>query len=195
MRINFRAIINYLSADTAKKLDPFGLLTGLADNLSLWQSLKTRSGLILFFSSFLIISGCAPLTLTGDVVDGYLWKETETENLRFEPLDSNSGSLSIQRARTFWLKKGEKINVKLDSFELHWEKEGEMCTFQNNIPTSDCQICNFCNPPADFDGPPCFGFEAGQGRGWPFEIVADFSFIKTEIMINKTQDTHVYTHR
>jgi hypothetical protein len=72
------------------------------------------------------------------------------------------------------------MTVKVDSFEIHWEKEGEMCNFDNNVSTPNCQICNYCSPPASYGDPPCLLPPPGEDSGYPFKIVADYSFIPTE---------------
>jgi len=102
-------------------------------------------------------SGCVPggraVTL-GGVIDGFVITGIEIENPRFEPVGL---SPEIRPARTYWLRSGNEIIAKWDTFEWHYTKEGEMCTFPDNTSSSNCLVCDFCNLPSNTDGPPCLG--------------------------------------
>jgi hypothetical protein len=94
------------------------------------------------------------------VVDDHLWKNIEYENARFE-LKPSAYSQPLQPSADFWLKKGDRVAVRWDSFEFHWERTGVMCSFENNVSTADCSICDYCQNPVVQNGPPCFGIALG----------------------------------
>ena len=128
----------------------------------------------------LLMPGCVPLVRTGAVHQGHLLKGYEFDNVRFDPLDSLGNPLPIRSASAYWLKLGEKVALRFDTYEVHWERDGAspMCGFIDNTSAGDCQICDFCNPPPSFDGPPCFGV-IGVADDYVFKIVAHEGFIET----------------
>jgi hypothetical protein len=138
------------------------------------------SGFVLAVLLFqwLLTASCLRRVGVGDVRQDHELKGYELDNVRFEPLDSNSVPLPIQSALAYWLKRGEKVAVRLDTFEVHWERVGSMCKFLDNTSGGDCQICDYCNPPPSYEGPPCFNVSI-LGGGW-FNIVADSGFIETD---------------
>ncbi len=137
------------------------------------------SGLLLAIVSLnsLLMPSCVTQFQVGDVHQDHLLKEYEFENVRFEPLDSAFSLLPIQPARAYWLKRGEKVAVRLDTFEVHWEHVGAMCDFSDNASAGNCQICDYCSPPPSYSGPPCFDVTTLLGN-W-FNIVVDSGFIQT----------------
>jgi hypothetical protein len=126
----------------------------------------------------LLMPGCVVKVRPGDVYQDHTLKEYEFENVRFEPLDLSNNPLPIQPARAYWLKRGEKVAVKLDTFEIHFEHVGAMCGFSDNTSAGDCQICDLCNRPPSLEGLPCFGVDFIAGV-W-FDIIADLGFIQTD---------------
>src|SRR5262245_4954779 len=129
----------------------------------------------------LLIAGCAPsATITGTINTGFVHKEIEMENVRFEPQGLPGSIPTIQPAHTYWLKRGEMIAPKWDTFEWHWENQSAMmtCDFRNNTSAGNCQICNYCNPPSSTNGAPCMGYSQASVVGI-LRIVADPGFIQT----------------
>jgi hypothetical protein len=107
------------------------------------------------------VSGCQQKGGIGNfVVDDHLWKAVEFENARIE-LKPTAYSQPLQPGADFWLKKGDRVALKWDSFEFHWERIGIMCAFESNTSTADCSICNYCQNPVVQNGPPCFGIALG----------------------------------
>jgi hypothetical protein len=131
------------------------------------------------------IAGCARgerIDIGVSEVDGFVLKEIEMENVRFEP---QGLPVSIQPALAYWLRRGDMIAPRWDTHEFHWERKGAMCGFVDNISTEDCQICNYCvSDSLPTEGPPCMGIHPD---GLPpvyssgaLEVVADPGFIQTE---------------
>jgi hypothetical protein len=129
----------------------------------------------------LITAGCLRSTSGGTgtvIIDGFVLKEFEMENIRFEP---QGLPYSIKPSRAYWLKRGEAIAPRWSSHEWHWEREGsmQMCDFLSNASSGDCQVCDFCNLPPDTTGPPCMGVHPIYFPG-VLEVVADSGFIQGE---------------
>ncbi|MEZ5427984.1 MAG: hypothetical protein R2747_17060 [Pyrinomonadaceae bacterium] len=133
---------------------------------------------------FILICGGIPL-LPGCVVEkaagigayvenGYLLKELEMENARFEPVGL---PFPIHPAHNYWLRRGEGLEPRWDTFEIHWQKEKEMCGFSDNISTDKCQICNFCSPMPINGGSQCGSLFVFPGIP---EIVLEPGFVPTE---------------
>ena len=100
----------------------------------------------------------------GICTNGYCLKEAQLDNVRFEPLLTYGGSsFAMHRSANIWLRKGEQLQVKWDSFETHWVKQGELdCPFSDNSSTEPCVICDFCLPNGG-SGAPCLnGFVFGR---------------------------------
>jgi hypothetical protein len=104
------------------------------------------------------------------------------DNARFETLGLSSDISTIQPAYAYWLKRGEVIAPKWDSFEWHWEHASAMmtCDFRNNTSAGNCQICNYCSPPSSTNGPPCMGFSTASVVGF-LRIASDRGFMKAGI--------------
>lgn len=139
----------------------------------------TSYGFVLtfIFGHFLLSTGCIKQTagaLGSLVQDGFLLKEIEIEEARFEPVGL---SLPMTRSRNYWLKSGESIAPKWNTFELHWQKENEMCTFTSNSSTNDCQICNYCTLNPSNGGSSCTGLLVFAGL---LQVVYDSNFTPTE---------------
>ncbi len=180
MKQNIRTSADLLTDSAAKKL-PDGTLVKNLRRIFLSPRVA-GSGFIfvILLLNCLLTGGCRRFVFIGEVVvDDHVWVAAEFENVRFEALDASSSLLSIQSGRAYWLKRGERITVKSDTFEFHWERQGEMCSFTNNTSDENCKVCDLCNPPPSFDGPPCFGL-GGENAGVPFNIVADPGFIQTD---------------
>ncbi|MEZ5424757.1 MAG: hypothetical protein R2747_00710 [Pyrinomonadaceae bacterium] len=183
MREKIKAIGKHLKINVAGKARHFPRNVQLLGNAAFRHWRKIGPLLAVFLLPlFLLPSGCQKVNYIyiGDVINGYVWKGEEFENLRYEPLDSGNGPLDIRAARNFWLKRGEKMIVKVDTFEAHWEKEGEMCSFGSNVSTEECQICDYCGSPNTDGEPPCLTAEPDASGQFPFRIVADSGFIPTE---------------
>lgn len=127
----------------------------------------------------LLTVGCVPSVAgnTGSIkIDGFVLKEFEVENVLFEP---QGLPFSIQPAYAYWLRSGDAIAPRWNTFEWHWEHEGAMCGFTENNSAGDCQVCDLCTHLQDVTGLPCMGiapvFEAGT-----FEVVMDSGFIQTD---------------
>src|SRR5262245_58594053 len=86
--------------------------------------------------------------------DDFVLKGIEMEVVRFEPMGL---PFSIQPALAYWLRLGDTIAPRWRTVEHHWERKGAICSFDNNTSTANCQVCDYCNPPASLDGPPCMG--------------------------------------
>jgi hypothetical protein len=130
---------------------------------------------------WLLAAGCVRRIdgTTGTIeADGFVLKEVEIENARFEP---QGLPFAIQPARAYWLRRGDVMAPKWDTFEWHWERKGQMCDFPGNVntPGGDCQVCNFCNLPSSLAGEPCFGIHPLFADG-VLDVVADAGFISTE---------------
>jgi hypothetical protein len=104
------------------------------------------------------------------VVDDHLLKAIELENARFE-LKPSAYSQPLHPSADYWLKKGDRVALKWDSFEFHWERTGVMCSFENNTSTADCSICDYCQDPVVQNGSPCFGIALGTEVS-SFDLVA-----------------------
>jgi hypothetical protein len=87
------------------------------------------------------------------IEDGHKLIALELDNARFEV----ASQPVIQPAADYWLTPNDNVSVKWDTFELHWERVGKMCSFTTNNSTNDCRVCDYCNPPPELRGPPCFG--------------------------------------
>ncbi|NNE98689.1 MAG: hypothetical protein HKN25_06680, partial [Pyrinomonadaceae bacterium] len=126
----------------------------------------------------LFMSSCvSPITGgTGEKINGFILQKIEIENARFEPTGLR---LSITPASTYWIKRGNLFAPKWDTFEFHFEKEGEMCTFPNNRSSAACLVCDFCNLPSNLNGPPCLGIHPIFNNGF-IQAVADPSFVQTD---------------
>jgi hypothetical protein len=107
----------------------------------------------------------------------FVLKGIEMETVRFEPLGL---PFSIQPALAYWLRLGDKIAPRWLTVEHHWERKGAMCSFDNNTSTADCQVCDYCNPPASLDGPPCMGLGPFGNFSDALGIVVDYGFIRTD---------------
>ena len=133
-----------------------------------------KSGLFLAITLFLCmtLSNCREYKggIGNFVVDDHRWKNIEYENARFE-LKPSAYSQSLQPSTDFWLKKGDRVALRWDSFEFHWERDGVMCSFENNVSTADCSICDYCQNPVVQNGPPCFGIALGTEVS-PVDLVA-----------------------
>ncbi len=119
-----------------------------------------------------MLSGCAGKFegIATVVVDDHHWKEGQLDNACFELMPTGNSPV-LQPGVDFWLKHGDQVAIKWDTFEFHWEHNEVMCSFENNTSTSDCSICDYCQNPVGQNGPPCFGFEL-RNIGSPFHIVA-----------------------
>lgn len=113
------------------------------------------------------------LNVGSTIEDDHLLKEYELDNARFEPISSTP----LQPSVNYWLKSGDRVEAKWDTFEFHWERLGTSCDFRNP-PNNDCRVCDYCNPPADLRGPPCFGTILNSS-GWK-GVVAHDGFVLTE---------------
>jgi hypothetical protein len=104
-------------------------------------------------------------------------KEIELENVRFEPLGL---PFSIQPARAYWLRRGDVIAPRWDTHELHWARRDAMpmCEFSGDTSAGDCQVCNYCDPPASLDGLPCLGVTLNDLGDLP-RVVAYPGFMET----------------
>ncbi|HKQ75075.1 MAG TPA: hypothetical protein VJ810_15370 [Blastocatellia bacterium] len=128
----------------------------------------------------LLIAGCAPnATITG-TINNFAHIQIEMENVRFETHGLPGNIPTIQPARAYWLKRGEKIAPKWDTLEWHWENQGAMmtCDFRSNVSSGNCQVCDYCNPPSSTNGPPCMGISSPNVVG-DLRIVADPGYIQT----------------
>jgi hypothetical protein len=84
--------------------------------------------------------------------------EIELDNARFEPVPAASPSEIKPTDGPYWMKRGELMALRWDTWELHWQRKGRMCSFTDNSSTDDCHVCEACsigNSP--IAGPPCFG--------------------------------------
>ncbi len=88
-------------------------------------------------------------------------------------------TLTLQPSLDLWLKQGEQVAVKWETFEFHWERVGAMCDFSSNTSTADCNICNYCLNPSARNEPPCFGKTLENDFSTPFDLVMHEGFIPT----------------
>jgi hypothetical protein len=128
----------------------------------------------------LLMPGCRRSIPLGEEIDGFVFKDEEMDNVRFEP---QGLPFSIEPAHAYWLRSGDEIAPRWDTYEWHWERKSTMpmCAFVDNTSAGDCQVCDFCNPPASFDGPPCMGISTNLTFSRRLlEVVADSGFIETD---------------
>lgn len=130
-------------------------------------------------SQILLLAGClSPRDGgTGSVTnDGFRLKEHEIRNARFEL----GNPQIIKPARILWLNtlnQGNAVYPKWDTFEFHWEREGEICGFAASGSNSNCEVCDVCAPPRP-DTPVCQ--VAPSFTGGYLQIGLDEGFVKTE---------------
>ncbi len=113
----------------------------------------------------------------------------ELENTRFELFgfpdpDNTNLTISFQPALTYWVKAGDRVAAKWDTFEFHYEPAAvNSCTFTDNTPISPDQQCLVCDACAvrggDFTGLPCLGVQPVITERGAFVVEADAGFIKT----------------
>lgn len=154
----------------------------LTSHLTSYFNLSSRTiylGLLtpLILGYLLISFGCVPInkgTLGTLEKDGFILQQLEFENVLFE---ASGLSIPITPSRNYWIKKGEAIAPKWDTFELHWEKKEKMCNFTSNQSTNDCHICNYCSLSPENGGSSCEGVFI-----YPeiIKLVFDENFTKTE---------------
>jgi hypothetical protein len=95
--------------------------------------------------------------------DPYWLVGYEIENAHFE----TPNLVGPVPAFNYWLKKGDELAVRWDSFEMHWQREGTVCDFLDNTPISadgqNCLVCNLC----DYNGRACLDgrFPGNNGGG------------------------------
>lgn len=138
------------------------------------------SGCLLAFVLLNILpaAGCLKQTnvTTGTEFHGFVFEGFEAENVRFEPLTNPS----IQPALGYWLKLGDAVAPRWDTFEWRWQRKGEMCNFSDNTSTEDCKVCDQCLDPAFIStGEPCDRISPVWNPGW-VEVVKDPGFISTD---------------
>ncbi|HKG23881.1 MAG TPA: hypothetical protein VKC34_18405 [Blastocatellia bacterium] len=102
--------------------------------------------------------------------------EIELDNARFDPAPAAS-PLEIQPADgPYWIKRGELVAIRWDTWELHWQRKERSCSFPDNSSNEDCHVCETCSvgdmAVAD---PPCFG--AQPVLEFPDAIVAYDGFM------------------
>ncbi len=151
-----------------------------AEGKGIMTRIKTI-GYSLLLLNILLMPGCKRFIPLGAEIDGFILKEEEMDNVRFEP---QGLPFSIASARAYWLRRGDVIAPRWDTYEWHWERKGAMpmCGFVDNTSAGDCQVCDFCNPPVSVDGPPCMGKSTNNltfGRG-TLEVIVDTGFIQTD---------------
>lgn len=113
------------------------------------------------------------LNVGSTINEDHLLKEYELDNARFEPRSTTP----LQPSVNYWLRSGDTVDAKWDTFEFHWERLGTSCDFRNP-PNNDCRTCDYCSPPADLRGPPCFGTILNS-TGWK-GVVAHDGFVLTD---------------
>ncbi|MGH9754443.1 MAG: hypothetical protein ACREA2_16820 [Blastocatellia bacterium] len=143
-------------------------------------SYRTAGGgllLAVLLLNSLLTPGCLQrVNLTTAEFDGFVFEEFEAENVRFEPITNPS----IQPALGYWLKLGDEVAPRWDTFEWRWQRKGEMCNFSDNTSTEDCKVCDQCLDPAFIStGPPCDRISIAWNPGW-VEVVKDPGFISTD---------------
>ena len=78
---------------------------------------------------------------------GYREKEIELGEFRFEPIINFHGqAFELARAQNLWLKSGEQVAVKWNTFEIHWElaQDGVNCLFDGTEDVNQCSVCDLC---------------------------------------------------
>lgn len=143
----------------------------------IFRSIEIKKAIVLILSPLLFyVLGCQPRAEGGQgelKVGDHFWKGIEFDNARFEPQLSST----IHPARTYWLKRSEQIAPKFDSFETHWEKQGETCSFTNNASSAECTICDYCTLPP---GSTCPNDNQMSFGGEYLSVITDQGFTRTE---------------
>jgi len=157
---------------------------------------ESRFILAVFLLHSLLITGCVPQTdgVLGDRIstpegDFYI-DGIEIENARFElngisNPQNPSMQMPLQPALAYWVREGDHVAAKWDTFEYHWEQEKNFCGFNDNTPVSQdekCLVCNYCDPiyaNGNYTGLPCLGAQPVLSGAQDFLVVADAGFIQT----------------
>lgn len=155
-------------------------------------SRRTATGALLLMTILLLCAGLTSCVASEEGQPGAVHRnfngddftltELEIENAYFQgvaPMASMPmASLPLKPSFSYWLKKGDHIELKWDRFEFHWAHDGKTCEFPDNNSTNDCRVCNFCA----YDHDQCLGTLLAIEEG-DFTIARDSSF-RTEDATN-----------
>jgi hypothetical protein len=80
--------------------------------------------------------------ITGIYIAGYAFRNHALGNLRWEMAQH-----AIHPSENLRLKVGDEFRPLWDKFYGFWEREGQMCSFNDvNVSTESCRVCQDCNP-------------------------------------------------